>query len=79
MTYSAYMSSNWVHMLRTQVKTDDTPPTDSLSCPYCSHSGCIFRTIEQLFSHATVKHTSVVRGLDSNAARVQVQDAALRV
>lgn len=79
MTSNVDIHSRWVTALRTQAKTADAPPTDAFSCPYCDHSGRIFQSIDQLFSHAKVEHAPLLRGLDPERARAQVQDAALRM
>jgi hypothetical protein len=79
MTSNVDIHSRWVTALRTQAKTADAPPPDALSCPYCDHSGRIFQTTDQLFSHAKVEHASLVEAFDPKTARAQVRDAALRM
>lgn len=79
MTSNVDIHSRWVNALRTQAKTADAPPTDALPCPYCHHSGRIFQTLDQLFSHTKVEHASLVEVFDPKMAREQVRVAALRM
>ncbi|OAF99384.1 uncharacterized protein CC84DRAFT_394084 [Paraphaeosphaeria sporulosa] len=79
MTSNVDLPSRWVTALRTQAKTADAPSADALSCPYCEHSGRIFQTVDQLYSHAKVEHASLLDTMDPETARAQVQDAALRM
>ena len=69
MTSNVDIHSRWVTALRTQAKTADAPHTDALPCPYCGHSGRIFQSVDQLFSHTKVEHASLLEALDPESAR----------
>ncbi|KAF2743025.1 hypothetical protein M011DRAFT_411394 [Sporormia fimetaria CBS 119925] len=69
--------SSFVNALRTQAKTVERRPSDSLPCPYCEHQGRIFQTLDQLFSHAKVEHASDLPSMDPSRARAHLKAAAL--
>ncbi|KAL5423574.1 hypothetical protein PMIN04_003839 [Paraphaeosphaeria minitans] len=79
MTSNVDIHSRWVTALRTQAKTVDAPPPEALPCPYCEHSGRMFQTVGQLYSHAKVEHTSLLDTMDPDTACAQLQRAALQM
>jgi hypothetical protein len=79
MTGNVDLHSRYVTALRRQTKTAEPPPSDALSCPYCSHQGRIFQTDDQLYDHATVEHASILQSMAPGQARAQLRDAALRM
>ncbi|KAF2676676.1 hypothetical protein K458DRAFT_396712 [Lentithecium fluviatile CBS 122367] len=79
MTSNAAFQTRYVTALQKQTRTAEPPPSDALSCPYCSHRGRIFQTESQLFDHATVDHASIVQAMEPDQARAQLRDAALRM
>jgi hypothetical protein len=75
------LEARYVEALRTQPKSADAPLSDALPCPYCSHQGRIFQTVDQLFAHAKVDHAAVLQALqlDPARARAHVMDASMKM
>ncbi|KAF2715133.1 hypothetical protein K504DRAFT_367840 [Pleomassaria siparia CBS 279.74] len=79
MTSNVDIQARFVNALRTQAKTTDATSSDALPCPYCNHSGRIFQTTDQLFSHARTEHAAILKLMDPGQARVKVRNAALKM
>ena len=79
MTGNVDLHTRYVTALRRQTKTAEPPPSDAISCPYCTHQGRIFQTDDQLYDHATVEHGSILESMTPDEARAQLRDAALRM
>lgn len=80
MTSHVDIHAPFVNALRTQAKTVDKQQSDALPCPYCTHQGRIFQTIDQLFDHAKVEHASLLQSMGKpNQARAQLRDEAMKL
>jgi hypothetical protein len=73
------LHARYVNVLRTQAKTADAPPSDTLPCPFCNHQGRIFQNLDQLFSHAKDEHASVLQAIGPKGARAHVEEEALKM
>jgi hypothetical protein len=73
------LEARFVNTLRTQPKTPGATHSDSLPCPFCNHQGRVFQNTDQLLSHVSLEHASILQSMETSQARAQVRKAALKL
>lgn len=74
------VQARFVNALRAQAKMAGEPQPEALPCPFCTHQGRLFQSVDQLFAHAKFEHTLLLEAMgEPNQARAQVKNEALKL
>ncbi|KAF2277970.1 uncharacterized protein EI97DRAFT_449372 [Westerdykella ornata] len=74
-----HLHSPYARALQTQANVKTAEQGDPLPCPYCTSHRRLFPDVDQLFTHVTLEHASILQNMTPSRSREYLRDEALRI